>query len=287
MTDSASPAEAEPRARKGGRDLRVAIPVGLGLLALVAAGLFVQKQFFIIVVAIALALSMWELDQALAKKGIRIPVVPLAVGSAGVSISAYQAGTEGLMISIVLTIFAAIVWRLMEGGGPAALRDLTGIAFATAYLPLMAGFVVVILASDNGQHKVALFLLLAVASDVGGFFAGVFLGKHPLAPSVSPKKTWEGLAGSFALTIAVATVGARILGLDPISGAMLGLIVPITATLGDLGESLLKRDLGLKDMGSLLPGHGGVLDRIDSMLLTAPFVYVVFVVADRMSAAAA
>lgn len=283
MSDAAETTGPAPAA-KGGRDLRVAVPVGLGLLAIVAASLLIQKRYFIVVVALALTLAIWELDQALSKRSIRLPIVPLAVGSVGICVSAYQVGLEGLMISVVLTVFAAIIWRLMEGGGPAAVRDLTGAAFAVAYLHLMAGFVIIVLATDGGQYKVALFLLLAVASDVGGFFAGITFGKHPLAPSVSPKKTWEGLAGSFALSIAVATVGARLLDLDPISGAMLGILVPITATLGDLGESLLKRDLGIKDMGSLLPGHGGVLDRIDSMLLSAPFVYVVFAVADRIAA---
>ncbi|GAA2523187.1 phosphatidate cytidylyltransferase [Rarobacter incanus] len=286
MPELDAPVVAATTKKRGGRDLRVAVPVGLGLLAIVGVSLFISKAYFIIVAALAVGLAMWELDQALSRKGIRIPVVPLAVGGAGVCISSYQIGLEGLLIACVLTIVAAVVWRLMEGGGQGAVRDLTGIAFAVAYLPLMAGFVVIILAEPGGQYRVALLLLLAVASDVGGFFAGVFLGKHPLAPSVSPKKTWEGLAGSFALAIAVALVGAKLIGIDPISAAMLGIIVPVTATLGDLGESLLKRDLGLKDMGSLLPGHGGVLDRIDSMLLTAPFVYVVFAVADRMSAVA-
>ena len=119
-----------------------------------------------------------------------------------------------------------------------------------------------------------MFVLLAVASDTGGFFAGVRFGRHPLAPTISPKKSWEGLAGSFLLALAVGLVGGVVVLGEPLwVGFALGVATPVTATLGDLAESLLKRDMELKDMGTLLPGHGGVLDRLDSLLLTAPFVY--------------
>jgi phosphatidate cytidylyltransferase len=141
------------------------------------------------------------------------------------------------------------------------------------------------LAADDGREQVLIFILLAVANDVGGYFAGVLFGRHPLAPSVSPKKTWEGLAGSFVLCLAIGLVGAvLVLEINPIVGLMLGFLTPLTATLGDLSESLIKRDLELKDMGSLLPGHGGVLDRLDSLLLTAPFVYLLLSVAPELPA---
>ncbi len=269
--------------RRGGRDLRAATAVGLGLLGVVALTLLVRKEFFLVTVTVLLCIALWELDQAFARRGLRLPLVPLWIGTAGICVSTYQAGLEGLLVSLMLTIAAATVWRLVDGGGASAVRDSAAAAFATAYLPFLAGFLILILASENGQWKVLLFVMLAVASDVGGFYAGTWLGRHPLAPSVSPKKTWEGLAGSFALALVVGSVGARLLDLDPISGILLGVLTPISATLGDLAESLIKRDLGLKDMGSLLPGHGGVLDRIDSMLLTAPFVYVVFDVSSRIS----
>jgi len=141
----------------------------------------------------------------------------------------------------------------------------------------MAGFVILMLAEDNGPAQVAVFILLAVANDTGGFFAGVKFGKHKLSPSISPKKSWEGLAGSVIATMIVGVIGATvILDMNPTVGILAGLLAPITATIGDLAESLIKRDLQLKDMGSLLPGHGGVLDRLDSLLLTAPFIYLLF-----------
>ena len=274
-----APAEAvaEPAAR-GGRHLPTATLVGVGLLAVIMASLLIRKEVFIVVAAGATCVALWELDQAFSRRRIRLPLVPLWVGAFGICLSAYHTGLEGLMVAVMLTIAAAAVWRIVDGGGGAAIRDAAGATFAVAYLPLMVGFVMLMLASDQGEWKVLLFILLAVANDVGGFFAGTRFGKHPLAPTVSPKKSWEGLAGSFLLTVVVALVGVSLLGLDPVSGVVLGILTPVSATLGDLAESLIKRDLGLKDMGSVLPGHGGVLDRIDSMLLTAPFVYVVLTV---------
>lgn len=281
--DAIAEPQSEPTAKRGGRNLRAATAVGLGLLAVVALTLLVRKEFFLVTVTVLLCVGLWELDQAFARRSLKLPLVPLWIGTAGICVSTYQAGLEGLLVAMMLTIVAAVVWRLVDGGGAAAVRDCAAAIFAIAWLPFLAGFLILILASENGQWKVLLFVLLAVSSDVGGFYAGTWLGKHPLAPTVSPKKTWEGLAGSFALALVVGSVGARLLDLDPVSGIMLGLLTPISATLGDLAESLIKRDLGLKDMGSLLPGHGGVLDRIDSMLLTAPFVYVVFSVSSRIS----
>ncbi|MBU4337057.1 MAG: phosphatidate cytidylyltransferase, partial [Actinobacteria bacterium] len=163
--------------------------------------------------------------------------------------------------------------------GVPALRDATAAVFAAAYVPFLAGFAMLMLAAPDGPVRVLLFILLAVASDTGGYAVGTLLGRHPMAPSVSPKKSWEGLAGSLVLACVVGVVGVQ-WGLDgdPVVGVFLGLAVVSTATLGDLAESMLKRDLELKDMGELLPGHGGVLDRLDSLLLSAPAVYLILAV---------
>src|SRR5665647_2953590 len=181
--------------------------------------------------------------------------------------------------AFMLTAGGVVVWRVLDGGGAEALRDAAAATFAAAYIPFMAGFVMLMLDQPGGDRRVALFVLLAVASDTGGYTAGVLLGRNLLAPSVSPKKTWEGLAGSLLLASAVGAVGMVVaFDANPLIGIALGLASVLTATLGDLAESLIKRDLELKDMGSLLPGHGGVLDRIDSLLLTAPLVYLVLLV---------
>lgn len=275
MSESDLPSDVVPqKASKSGRNLPVAIAVAVVLLAAVAASLFFKKELFVGLAVVAVCLGLWELAQAFSTKGIRIPLLPLMVGTAGMLVSAYMSGPEALMVSFALTVGGVVVWRIIDGGGIDAVRDSAAGLFSAAYLPLMAGFVMLMLAEDTGVIQVTVFILLAVANDTGGFFAGVRFGKHPLAPSISPKKSWEGLAGSFVATMAVGVVGTTyFLDMNPAVGLVLGLLAPITATVGDLAESLIKRDLGLKDMGSLLPGHGGVLDRLDSLLLTAPFVY--------------
>ncbi|MCL3860227.1 phosphatidate cytidylyltransferase [Actinotalea sp. K2] len=273
-------ASAPAGSARAGRDLPIAIAVGLGLLAVVGASLFVRKEGFLLLAVLACGAALWELAQAFTRRGIHIPLLPLLVGSVGILVSAYTAGAEALLVAFMLTAGGVVVWRVLDGSGTAALRDATAATFATAYIPFMAGFVMLMLAQPDGGRRVLLFVLLAVANDVGGYVAGVLLGKHPLAPSVSPKKSWEGLGGSFVLASVVGVVGVVWgFGASPLIGIGLGLVAVLTATLGDLAESLLKRDLELKDMGRLLPGHGGVMDRIDSMLLTAPLVYLVLLVA--------
>jgi phosphatidate cytidylyltransferase len=210
---------------------------------------------------------------------VHLPLVPLLVGSVGILVSAYTTGAEALVVAFLLTVGGTVVWRVLDGSGRPALRDAGASAFATTYLPFLAGFALLMLAAPDGAARVALFVLLGVASDTGGYAVGVLLGRHPMAPSVSPKKTWEGLAGSVVLACVVGVVGAQLaFHAQPVVGVVLGLATVATATLGDLSESMLKRDLGLKDMGHLLPGHGGLLDRLDSLLLTAPAVWLVLTI---------
>ena len=286
------PAEVETASRglsatpRAGRDLPIAIGVGLGLLAAVGASLYFRKEGFIAFAVLACGAALWELAQAFTRRGIQIPLLPLLVGTVGILVSSYTSGPEALLVAFMLTAGGVVVWRVLDGSGPAALRDAAAATFATAYIPFMAGFVMLMLAQDDGAARVVLFVLLAVANDTGGYVAGVLTGRHPLAPSVSPKKSWEGLGGSLALAMAVGATG-MVLAFDasPWIGLALGVAAVLTATLGDLAESLLKRDLSLKDMGTLLPGHGGVLDRLDSMLLTAPLIHLLLTVALRAPAA--
>ena len=270
---------APARTPNPGRDLPVAVAVGLGMLAAVAAALFIRKDVFAGLVILAVCGAMWELARAFARTHVHLPLVPLLVGTVGILVSAYTTGAEALVVAFLLTVGGTVVWRVLDGSGRPALRDAGASAFATAYLPFLAGFALLMLAAPDGEARVALFVLLGVASDTGGYAVGVLLGRHPMAPSVSPKKTWEGLAGSLVLACVVGVVGAQVaFHAQPVVGVVLGLATVATATLGDLSESMLKRDLGLKDMGHLLPGHGGLLDRLDSLLLTAPAVWLVLTI---------
>jgi phosphatidate cytidylyltransferase len=146
----------------------------------------------------------------------------------------------------------------------------TGGVFVALYVPFLASFAMLMLRQEDGPFRVVLFVAVTVASDVGGYVAGVLFGRHRLAPSISPGKTWEGVAGSTLFCLAVGVAGVMILLHGTWwAGLILGIAATVTATLGDLVESMLKRDIGIKDMGSLLPGHGGVMDRLDSLLPTA------------------
>lgn len=228
---------------------------------------------------VACGLALWELARAVRTRGIMMPLLPLLVGAAGILITAYTSGVEAMWVAFMLTAGGTFIWRILDGSGPAALRDATAGIFAAAYIPFLAGFLVLMLTGDGGPWMVLTFIVLVVSNDVGGYIAGVLFGKHPMAPTVSPKKSWEGFAGSILLTVAVG-VAMTVLALDGQwwAGAVLGVLTVIAATIGDLSESLLKRDLGVKDMGTLLPGHGGVLDRIDSMLIAAPVIYIAHIV---------
>ena len=270
---------AATRTPRPGRDLPVAIVVGVAMLVAVVASLFIRKEAFAVVAVLAVGAGLWELAQAFTRRNIHLPLLPLLVGAIGILVSAYTAGPEALFVAFMLTVGGVVVWRVLDGSGQPALRDATAGAFAAAYLPFLGGFVMLMLAEPDGAARVMLFILLCVASDVGGYTVGVLLGRHPLAPSVSPKKTWEGLAGSMVLACVVGVVGVQLaFDGEPLVGVILGLATVVTATLGDLAESMLKRDLELKDMGRLVPGHGGLLDRLDSLVLTAPAVYVVLTV---------
>ncbi|MDC7123515.1 phosphatidate cytidylyltransferase [Cellulomonas fimi] len=270
---------AAPKTLRPGRDLPVAVVVGVTLLVGVVASLFIRKEIFGVVAIVAVCAALWELAHAFARRNIHLPLLPLLVGAVGTLVSAYLAGPEALFVAFMLTVGGVVVWRVLDGSGEAALRDASAGAFAAAYLPFLAGFAMLLLAEPDGPARVLLFILMVVASDTGGYAVGVLLGRHPLAPSVSPNKTWEGLLGSVVLASVVGVVGVQAaFGGEPLVGVVMGLATVVTATLGDLAESMLKRDLELKDMGRLIPGHGGILDRLDSLLLTAPAAYVILAV---------
>ena len=269
------PAPPAPVSRAG-RNLPAAIAVGLGLLAVLLASLFIREEAFVVLVLVATSGGLWEFARALGTRDISIPLLPLWVGNAGLIVSAYTAGAGAMLVAFFLTAGGVFVWRVLDGGGLGAVRDASAGILAAAYVSFLPGFAVLLLTHDRGPWLVLAFVLCAVANDTGGYIAGVLFGRHPMAPSISPKKSWEGASGSLLLAAAVG-VGLATLALDAPwwTGLLLGAGAVVTATVGDLAESLLKRDLGVKDMGTLLPGHGGILDRIDSLLMTAPASYVV------------
>ena len=263
---------------RAGRNLPAAIGVGVGLGVLIIGTLLVRKESFLVVVAVAVALAVWELRAALAKAAIHVPLVPCLVGMVSMLVSAYTGGAQALAVTFCLTCIGILLWRVADGVGD-AVRDIGGGILVATYPCFLVGFAALLLAADDGVARVVTFILVTVLSDVGGYAAGVLFGRHPMAPSVSPKKSWEGLAGS-AMACVVGGVLSLSLLLDGSwwAGVLLGLAAVATATVGDLSESMLKRDLGIKDMGSVLPGHGGIMDRLDSLLLVAPVAWALLAV---------
>ena len=277
-TEPADPAEpTEHHGVRAGRNLPVAIAVGAGLGGLVVLTLLTVKATFLLYMGIAVVIALVELTSAFARRDINIPVIPVAAGGAAMVTCTYWLGPRAALAALGLTVIAVLAWRL-PGGASGYVKDVTAGVFATAYLPLPASFVAAMLVPADGPRRVLTFIILTICSDIGGYFAGITLGRHLMAPAISPKKTWEGFAGS---VVACLVAGALCLPLllhgHAWQGLLTGAAAVLAATLGDLVESMIKRDLDIKDMGTVLPGHGGILERLDSLLVCAPVVWLLLI----------
>jgi len=228
--------------------------------------------------------AAWELSQALRKGDFDVPRIP-TVASAVIAIPiAYYGGASGQLLAVLGGIVLVTVWRLVEQAvpsrrrsGASLVRDLSAGVFVQGYVTLLATFTVVLTAAEGGQWWTLAFIVIAVAADVGAYAFGLMFGKHKMAPVISPKKTWEGFAGGAgASLVAGVLLSLFMLGNTWWFGLIFGAAIFLTATLGDLAESLVKRDIGIKDMSSWLPGHGGFLDRLDSILPSAAVAFVAF-----------
>lgn len=283
MSQPAADPQATPTSRAG-RDLRAAITVGVVLFVTLVLTLAFFHWGFVLLVAAALAVGAVEVARALEKLGMKAAIEPIVVGTLAIVLGSYLAGqlpvyglgaTTILLATIGLTVLAALIAR-MPGGADGYVRDAAASLFIIGYLPLMGSFVSLMLAADQGPQRIITFMVCIFASDIGGYAVGVLAGKHPMAPRISPKKSWEGFAGSVFFGVLVGAVAAVTLLNTPWwVGAILGVSMVAFGTCGDLIESLIKRDAGIKDMSSFLPGHGGVMDRLDSLLIGAPAAWLV------------
>ncbi|GAB89329.1 phosphatidate cytidylyltransferase [Gordonia rhizosphera] len=280
---NSTPGSSEPSGKKksrAGRDLPAAIGVGVTLGATIIAILLFAPKLWYVLVAAAFAIATWEVTKRLRTGGYRVALWPLLIGGQAIIWSSWPWGSTGVLTAFVATVLVLMVWMLLAQGINHApenyVRNLAASVFVLAWLPLLASFGVQLVMQDNGAARVATLMIVVVCSDVGGYAAGVLFGKHHMAPAISPKKSWEGMAGS----LVVGTTGAICSVLFLLDthwwvGAILGPVLVVCATLGDLVESQVKRDLGIKDMGTLLPGHGGIMDRLDSLLPSAFIVWAV------------
>ncbi|HSU01029.1 MAG TPA: phosphatidate cytidylyltransferase [Nocardioides sp.] len=265
---------------RAGRDLPTAIASALVLVGAILLSLLFWKTAFMAIVAVAVVVAIWELHKGLGAKGIDIPEQPLMLGGVVMVVVAYFYGAPALVTATAVTALVIMLW-LLRRGVDGYVQNATAAVFTLVYVPFLGSFVALLLAEggqapafgfdtdDQGVRGIITFIAITVASDTGGYIAGVLFGKHPMARVISPKKSWEGFAGS---TVACVAVGiwlvTSFLGGDWWVGLLLGLITVVMATLGDLCESVIKRDLGIKDMSQVIPGHGGLMDRLDSLLAT-------------------
>jgi phosphatidate cytidylyltransferase len=266
-----APAEQTPPSTgRAGRNLVSAIFVGAGLgVFLVLLPMIFAPWLFVFIVSAAMVIAAHELMGAAAHRGIHLVRVPLYFGVAAIPQAAYWSGTLALVATFGATVLVILGWRLVEGPDD-YVADVATSVLVASYTGLMAGFVGLMMTSTHGSERIIVFVVLTICSDIGGYIAGVLAGRHPMAPKISPKKSWEGFAGSLVLQ-AVAGVALFVFLLNAPwwQGLITGLVLTVTATAGDFIESAIKRDLGVKDMSNLLPGHGGLMDRLDSLLTNA------------------
>lgn len=273
-------AAAAPPSRAG-RDLTRAIPVGVALGAMVIASIAFNPRAWYLVAAGAVAIGTWEVFKRLRQAQFHLPLLPLLLGGQAMVWTAFFAEAKGAFAAFAATTVVVLVWRLLMAGLKTApqnyLRDVSVSLFVLVWIAVPGVLGAMLADGDFGAQRVVALILLVVCSDVGGYVAGVLFGKHPMAPAVSPKKSWEGFAGSLVFaSVGGALVVALLFDDHLLKGVLLGVLTVFTATLGDLVESQVKRDLGIKDMGTMLPGHGGFMDRLDSVLPSAVVVWIVF-----------
>jgi phosphatidate cytidylyltransferase len=280
---------AQPPAKKtsrAGRDLPAAIAVGMGIGGVLIATLLFAPRLWVFHCAWAILVASHEVVRRLREAGYDIPVIPLLIGGQVTVWLTWPFHAAGALAGFGATVVVCMIWRLLmhdksrhddvAESSTNYLRDASATIFLAAWVPLFASFAALLVYPKDGAGRVFCLMITVVASDVGGYAVGVLFGKHPMVPAISPKKSWEGLAGSLVCGVTAAILTATFLaGKSPWIGALLGLVLVLTCTLGDLVESQVKRDLGIKDMGRLLPGHGGLMDRLDGVLPSAVAAWIV------------
>ena len=287
MTDTPTVPPTAPTRDYGraGRNLPQAIGLGVVAGTYVVLTLLYFEPGFVLFVAVALVLASVELYQALARQGMKAAIVPIAAGGVAIPFGSYLAGRENaviefsttsvLLASLALTVLASLIWRMPKGSA-GYVKDAAASLLIIAYVPLLGSFGALMLAEEQGAARLVTFALVVTMSDTGGLVGGVLFGKHRMAPLISPKKSWEGFAGSMVFGVGAGVAMAIfVLRVEFWVGIILGVCLVAVATCGDLIESMIKRDIGIKDMSSFLPGHGGVMDRLDSLLVAAPVAWLI------------
>ena len=273
------PAEtAAPKESRAGRDLPAAIGVGLGMLAIAAVGIIWFPIVIAIFIAVLVPIGIWELAQVAKTRNIHLALTPAWVAGLGIPAAAWFGGVDAMVFALFGSMLLTVFWTAVgEPDRPAASMATT--LLAILWMPFFLSFGITLLQETNGNVMLITTVLAIVASDTFGYLVGATLGKHRMAPKISPKKSWEGFFGSLAGAILVSVLLTHfLLEYDWWVGIIIGTVLMLAATAGDFAASMVKRDFGVKDMGTTLPGHGGVMDRLDSVVFAIPVGYTLFVV---------
>ncbi len=269
-----------PSSGRAGRNLPAAIASGVVLIVVVAAALFLARPVFLVIVGILVWLASWEIAGALARREMTVMLVPVYLGGVAMLVAGAFGSVGWLMISLYLTLIMIVVNRMTWSSLPTRpVPDVLASVFTAVYVPFLASFVALISAYTPTPWPLVFFIVVVVCNDLGGWMAGVLFGKHPMAPKLSPKKSWEGFAGSVALCLVAGVIGTFVMDIPWWWALVMAVVGAVIGTLGDLTESLIKRDVGLKDMSGILPGHGGIMDRVDSILFAAPAFFLIYTLA--------
>jgi len=283
VTGGAPPPAREPRARRqreeggGSTGVRVGTGVAVAVVALLAFKIGTVPSLVLSLLVVTFAAG--EAFAVLRRAGWRPATLLGLVGTISLMVGAYEKGIAALPLVLVLIVAFTLLWYLFGVERGSAVAGTASTLLVVGWVAVLGSYAGLLLDPTTfpDRHGIAFLLgaiIATVANDVGALVVGRWIGSRQLAPNVSPNKTWEGLAGGSLASILVSTVvvGA-IHPWSPANAALLGVVVAVVAPLGDLCESLLKRDLRLKDMGTVLPGHGGVLDRVDALLFVLPATY--------------
>lgn len=267
--------------KRTGRNLPLAILIGLGLGAGLLVSMIVVKDLFVLFAGALLVFTAFELASALRFAGRDVPRIPTVIAALAVGPASFYWLEIGHWLVSLAGMALVTVWRLAELIWPKhrvpsaeLVKDLFAGVFVQAYVVFLGSFALLLTGHEGGQWWALGFLIVVISTDTGAYASGLLFGKHKMAPRISPKKTWEGFAGS----VVAATIAGTLIALFMIDqpvwvGLLFGVALALTATVGDLSESLIKRDLGIKDISTWLPGHGGFLDRVDSVLPSAAVAY--------------
>ena len=276
---------------KAGRNLPAAVVVGLAMLFAVLGGLLLLPLGFVAIVTAFAVFGVWEIYRALEANGTRMPIVPVMTGTVAMPFAAYLGGIESLLFAMLLSSVAVLLWRSIESAAGSANSIFAGV-FTLGWVPFFISFAALPLHAaggatplglwpggtiPQGAWQIAVMLLLVVSNDTFGYLVGASLGKHPMAPKISPKKSWEGFAGSIGGAMLIGILACLFVLDKPWwVGVVLAVGLVAASTAGDLAESMVKRELGIKDMSSILPGHGGVMDRLDSIVFASPAAFILY-----------